>query len=159
MIVVDSNIIAARNLTSSLTSKAEQVERKDPVWIVPTLWRYEFQNILATAMKVRQITPEDAFEIWQRVSGVLAENESEPSPGKVLDLVARYGITSYDAQFIALAMEMGIPCVTEDRALREKFPGVGISMDDFLNPPIPPTIRERRSRYRGRKIRFHGPSL
>ncbi|MCX5912602.1 MAG: type II toxin-antitoxin system VapC family toxin [Deltaproteobacteria bacterium] len=151
MIVVDSNIIAARNLTSSLTSKAEQVERKDPVWIVPTLWRYEFQNILATGMKVRQITPEDAFEIWQRVAGVLAENESEPSPGKVLDLVARYGITSYDAQFIALAMEMGIPCITEDRALREKFPRVGISMDDFLNPPIPRTIRERRLPYRGRK--------
>jgi len=151
MIVVDSNIIAARNLTSSLTSKAEQVERKDPVWIVPTLWRYEFQNILATAMKVRQITPEDAFEIWQRVVDVLAENESEPSPGKVLDLVARYGITSYDAQFIALAMEMGIPCVTEDRALRERFPGVAVSMDDFLPPLIPRTIRERRLPYRSRK--------
>lgn len=148
MIVVDSNIIAARNLTSSLTSKAEQVERKDPVWIVPTIWRYEFQNILATAMKVRQITPEDAFEIWQRVSGVLAENESEPSPAKVLDLVARYGITSYDGQFIALAMEMGIPCVTEDRALREKFPRVGISMDDFLKFPTARTIREKRSAYR-----------
>jgi len=46
MIVVDSNIIAARNLSSVLTSKAEQVEQKDPVWIVPVLWRYEFQNIL-----------------------------------------------------------------------------------------------------------------
>jgi predicted nucleic acid-binding protein len=151
MIVVDSNIIAARNLTSSLTSKAEQVERKDPVWIVPTLWRYEFQNILATAMKVRQITPEDAFEIWQRVAGVLAENESEPSPTKVLDLVAHHGITAYDGQFIALAMEMGIPCVTEDRALREKFPGVAVTMDNFLRPPSFRTIREKRSRYRSRK--------
>ncbi len=46
MIVVDSNIITARNLTSSLTSKAKQVEEKDPVWIVPVLWQYEFQNIL-----------------------------------------------------------------------------------------------------------------
>jgi hypothetical protein len=42
MIVVDSNIITARNLASLLTSKAEQVEKKDPVWIVPFLWRYEF---------------------------------------------------------------------------------------------------------------------
>jgi hypothetical protein len=42
MIVVDSNIITARNLTSVLTSKAEQVEQKDAVWIAPVLWRYEF---------------------------------------------------------------------------------------------------------------------
>jgi hypothetical protein len=44
MIVVDSNIITARNLTSVLSSEAEQVEQKDPVWIVPVLWRYEFQH-------------------------------------------------------------------------------------------------------------------
>ena len=53
MIVVDSNIIAARNLTSVLSAKAEQVEEKDPGWIVPVLWRYEFQNMLATAIKSR----------------------------------------------------------------------------------------------------------
>jgi len=55
MIVVDSNIVTARNLTTSLTSKAKQVEEKDPVWIVPVLWRYEFQNILASAIKAKQI--------------------------------------------------------------------------------------------------------
>ena len=63
MIVVDSNIIAARNLTSVLSAKAEEVEQKDPAWIVPILWRYEFQNILATAIKARQIRPEQAFEV------------------------------------------------------------------------------------------------
>ena len=33
MIVVDSNIVTVRSLTTSLTSKAKQVEGKDPVWI------------------------------------------------------------------------------------------------------------------------------
>lgn len=60
MIVVDSNIVAARNLTTSLTPKAKQVEERGPVWIVPVLWRYEFQNILATAIKAKQIKPEKA---------------------------------------------------------------------------------------------------
>ncbi len=68
MIVVDSNVIAARTLTSVLTSKAEMVEQKDPVWIVPVLWRYEFQNILATAMKAKQIAPEHGLGVWQRVA-------------------------------------------------------------------------------------------
>lgn len=153
MIVVDSNIIAARNLTSALTPKAERVEEKDPVWIVPVLWRYEFQNILATSIKVKQITPDHAWDVWQRVSDILLENESDPSPAKVIDLVAQHGITAYDGQFIALAMEMGVPLVTQDRELQGKFPRVAVSMDDFLKPPITRGIGEERMGYRTRARR------
>jgi predicted nucleic acid-binding protein len=148
MIVVDSTIIAARILSSVLTSKAEQVEKKDPVWIVPVLWRYEFQNILATAIKAKQITPEYALDVWQKVAGILVENESEPSPAKVIDLVAKYGITAYDGQFIALAMEMGILCVTENGELLSKFPRVAVSMSDFLKTPTISSIPEKRRVYR-----------
>ena len=157
MIVVDSNIVAARNLTSSLTSEAKQVEEKDPVWIVPVLWRYEFQNILATAIKAKQIKPEQALDIWEKVSKILTENECEPSASKVIDLVAQHGITAYDGQFIAVAVEMGIPCLTEDQELQEKFPGIAISMDEFLKPESTPeptyVVREAKARYRKRKRR------
>ena len=157
MIVVDSNIVAARNLTSSLTVEAKQVEEKDPVWIVPVLWRYEFQNILATAIKAKQIKPEQALDTWEKVSKVLIENECEPSASRVIDLVAKYGITAYDGQFIAVALEMGIPCLTEDRELQEKFPGIAISMDEFLKPePTPEStyvVREAKPRYRKSKRR------
>jgi predicted nucleic acid-binding protein len=152
MIVVDSNIIAARNLTSALTSKAQQVEQKDPVWIVPVLWRYEFQNILATAMKAKQITSEQALNIWQSVAGILMENESEPSTAGVIELVAHHGITAYDGQFIALAMEMGVPCVTEDQELRGKFPGIAVSMKGFLEPTPADRVSEERETYRTRRI-------
>jgi predicted nucleic acid-binding protein len=151
MIVVDSNIIAARNLTSVLSTKAEQVEQKDPGWIVPVLWRYEFQNILATAIKSKQIRPEQALEVWERVFGVLIENEAEPSPAKVIDLVTQHGITAYDGQFIALATEMGIPCVTEDRALQGKFPNIAVSMEGFLKIQKINGVRETRAKYRKRK--------
>jgi len=151
MIVVDSNIVTARNLTSSLTSIAQQVEEKNPVWIVPVLWRYEFQNILATAIKAKQIKPEQALDIWEKVSKILVENECEPSASKVIDLVAQYGITAYDGQFIAVALEMGIPCVTEDRELQEKFPSIAISMDGFLKPQSSYVVREVRERYRKRR--------
>lgn len=151
MIVVDSNIVAARNLTSSLTSKAERVEEKDAVWIVPVLWRYEFQNILATAIKAKQINSGQALGIWEKVSGILIENECEPSAAKVIDLVAQYGVTAYDGQFIAIALEMGIPCVTEDRELQEKFPGIAISMGEFLAPGSTHVVREMKERYRRRK--------
>jgi predicted nucleic acid-binding protein len=153
MIVVDSNIVAVRNLTRSLTSEAKQVEEKDPVWIVPVLWRYEFQNILATAIKAKQIKLEQALDIWEKVSKILTENESEPSASKVIDLVAQYGITAYDGQFIAVALEMGIPCLTEDRELQDKFPGIAISMKEFLKPESTYVVREAKVRYRRSKKR------
>jgi predicted nucleic acid-binding protein len=151
MIVVDSNIVTTRNLTSSLTSEARQVEEKDPVWIVPVLWRYEFQNILSTAIKSKQIKPEQALDIWEKVSKILIENECEPPASKVIDLVAQYGITAYDGQFIALALEMGIPCVTEDRELQEKFPRIAISMGEFLKPESTYVVGEVKARYRKKK--------
>jgi predicted nucleic acid-binding protein len=151
MIVVDSNIVAARNLTSSLTSEAKQVEEKDPIWIVPVLWRYEFQNILASAIKGKQIKPEQALNVWERVSNILIENEYEPSVSKVVDLVAQYEITAYDGQFIAVALEMEIQCVTEDRELQEKFPGIAISMKEFLKPESTYVVREPKARYHKRK--------
>jgi predicted nucleic acid-binding protein len=154
MIVVDSNIVTARNLTSTPTSKAEEVEKKDPVWIVPVLWRYEFQNILATAIKAKQIRPEQALDIWEKVLKILVENECEPSVSKVIDLVAQYGITAYDGQFIAVAMEMGIPYVTEDRELQEKFPGIAISMDGFLKPQSTLQLHKRPRVNRSPRLRM-----
>ncbi len=160
MIVVDSNVIAARRLTTVLTSKAERIERRDPVWIVPALWRYEFQNILATAIRARQISLTKALEVWEGAETALAENESEPSPARVLDLVARFGITAYDGQFIALAMELGVPCITEDRELRRKFRGVAFSLEDFLESSEQGRVSERRAPYRlqpGSRVRKPPP--
>jgi len=151
MIVVDSNIIAARNLTSFLTSEAIRVEEKDPVWIVPVLWRHEFQNILAGVIKSKQIKPELALNIWDTVSNILMENEYEPSASKVIDLVAHYGITAYDGQFIAVSLEMEILCLTENRELQEKFPGVAISMNEFLKQEPIHVVREPKPRYHKRR--------
>jgi predicted nucleic acid-binding protein len=120
---------------------------------VPVLWQYEFQNILVAAIKAKQITPEHPLGVWQRVAAILVENESEPSPAKVIDLVVQYGITPYDGQFIALAMEMGIPCITEDQELQEKFRGIALSMDDFLGPPTLGVVRKRKAGYRARAQR------
>lgn len=67
------------------------------------------------------------------------------------DLVAQYGITAYDGQFIAVALEMGIPCLTEDRELQQKFPGIAISVGQFLERESTYVVREAKIRYRRKK--------
>ena len=128
MIVVDTNVLAARNLTGVQTRLAEQVEKLDPLWLAPPLWRCEFQNILAKAIWARQLSPEAAMMAWRNALAQMADNEREPSPEHVIDLSARHRITGYDANFMALAMEMGVKCVTEDAELHRKFPELAVSM-------------------------------
>jgi hypothetical protein len=60
-------------------------------------------------------------------------------------------LSTYDGQFIALALEMGVPCVTEDRELQEKFPGVAVSMEEFLEPQHINGVRERKGKYRAKR--------
>jgi predicted nucleic acid-binding protein len=152
MIVVDSNILAARNMEHDKSSLAEQVERIDPIWIVPPLWRYEFQNILAKAIWAKRLTIDTAVETWRQVVTLMAENEHEPSGQKVIDLAGRYRITGYDANFIALAMEMGVLCVTEDGELHDKFPGKALHMDEFIKiNRAEGQVREPRATYRVRR--------
>ena len=152
MIVVDSNVLAARNLTGAQTPLAEQVELIDRLWIVPPLWRYEFQNILAKGLWARQFTADGALHVWRVVMARMADNEHEPSPERVIGLSNDYRVTGYDANFIALAMEMGVMCVTEDGELHKKFPGIAVSMEDFAKPSRSNgEVREPRTAYRTRR--------
>ncbi len=154
MIVVDSNVIAARNLTGMLTELSGLLEKKDPVWIVPPLWRYEFQNILVQTVRARQITCAQSLSLWRTTFAQMLKNEQEPNPVKVLDLSCRYQITGYDANFIALAMDMDIPCITEDRELQVKFPGIAFGMATFLNQPAQTwQVQETQATYRAKKPR------
>ncbi len=158
MIVADSNVLSARNLSSVSTRLAEEVEKRDPVWIVPPLWRYEFQNILATAIRNGQLAPEDASEAWRKASAQLKANEHEPDPEAVIDLAGRHRISGYDANFIALAREMGVRCVTEDGELIRKFPGLAVSMAGFVKAGrTGEGVREARARHIAAAARLFCP--
>ena len=43
-------------------------------------------------------------------------------PDDVFALVSEYGITGYDAQFVALARELNCPLYTQDKEILDKFP-------------------------------------
>jgi predicted nucleic acid-binding protein len=132
VIVVDSNVVVARNLEHEGSALAREVERRDPGWIVPPLWRYEFQNVLVKALWAQRLSVAAALEVWAKASAAIGENEGVPNPVRVLELSARHHVTAYDASFVALALDLGVQCVTEDAELLEKFPGIAVSMAGFV---------------------------
>ena len=122
MIVADSNLIASCVLESAATESARILRASDADWYVPRLWRYEVSNILATMIKVRGLPADVAATILGSLSETLRPYEREPMAEDVFALVAKHGITGYDAHFVALAQEMHCPLYTQDKEILEKFP-------------------------------------
>ena len=49
-----------------------------------------------------------------------------------LAVAAKYAITGYDAQYVALAQSLNVPLITEDRKFHNAVPGIAFSMQEFL---------------------------
>ena len=122
MIVADSNLIASCVLESNATQAALALRERDPDWRVPRLWRYEMLNILATMIKADRLGRDDAEAIYNQLLDTLRGGEEDPSPAEVLALVEEYGISGCDAQFVALARELGVNLYTQDKELLRKLP-------------------------------------
>lgn len=133
MIVIDTNIIAYLILTGEKTILAKQALTIENQWIVPTLWRHEFLNVLVTSIRSQAINVGDALAAWQNGLEVVGGREQDVPMEAALKLAAANQISAYDAQFVALAQLLGIWLVTEDRQLQRKFPEMACSLSQFLS--------------------------
>lgn len=128
MIVVDTNVIAYLYLESEFTARAEDLFRKDPEWAVPVLWRSEFRNILAGAMRRKALTLGEASQVLAEAESLLAGNEHEVASLQVLELVRDSDCSAYDCEFVALARQLDVKLVTLDSQLLRAFPKVAVPL-------------------------------
>ncbi len=133
MIVVDTNIVAYAYLKGDRTSLTQKLRELDSQWRLPTLWRHEFLNLLSMYVQHGGCQATKAVEIWDKVFVNLSPCESVVDMAMALKIACESKISAYDAQFITLAQNLGVPCVTEDNVLLKKFPGVAVSMTDFCS--------------------------
>jgi predicted nucleic acid-binding protein len=132
MIVVDTNIIAYRFIAGDKTDLACSVQKKDSEWIVPVLWRHEFLNVLATMTRANIIHAGEACTIWRSALHVLQHHERPTMYERALCCAVDFSISAYDAEYIALAQQMKVRCITEDMRLLKTFPDIAASMRMFL---------------------------
>ncbi|CAN5689479.1 type II toxin-antitoxin system VapC family toxin [soil metagenome] len=131
MIVADVNTVAYLLINGDKTALAQQIFQKDNNWCTPPLWRHEFLNVLATLVRRGSGEFADMEQIWHTALHLFSGQERAVDPISVLRLAYQSGASAYDAQYIALAQEFGVPCVTEDSTLANKFPTVAYSMQVF----------------------------
>lgn len=134
MIVVDTNIICHRWIPTSYSLEAEKALAKDPDWIAPLLWRSEFRNVLAGALRQKLITLDVAHEIIENAERRFTNRDFAVSSRTVLNLVASSACSAYDCEFVALAEEQRVQLVTLDRQILRNFPRIAVSLGNFIRP-------------------------
>jgi predicted nucleic acid-binding protein len=132
VIVVDTNIICYRWIPSSYSPGAEKTLAKDADWIAPLLWRSEFRNALAGAIRQNLITLAVANDIADKAEWHFVNHEFAVSSRAVLDLIANSACSAYDCEFVALAEEQRVPLITLDRQILRDFPEIAISLGEFV---------------------------
>ena len=138
MIVVDANIIACLLLPGTHTQNARAVFRRDPVWTAPLLWRSEVRNVLATTMRNKHLDLADATLAMNTAIDLLTGGEYAVDSTLVLELAHETGCSAYDCEYVALARELGVPLITEDRGLLTFFPNNSVRARDFASVCSPP---------------------
>ena len=124
MIVVDTNVLAYLWLPGAANRAAEELLRREPRWAAPLLWRSEFRNVLGGLVRRRRLTVDGAIRIAEAAEEQLRDHELAVPAAAVLELVAASGCTAYDCEFVALASELGVALVTEDRQVLAAFPEI-----------------------------------
>lgn len=132
MIVADTNLVAYLLIEGTQTAVAKAVWKRDSHWMLPTIWRSEFLNVLTTAIRAGVLTLEQAHETWHVALTIFGESEVEPEGDEVLDQAARRNLSAYDAQFAVAASDLDVPLVSSERRLLAACPDVAVSPARFL---------------------------
>lgn len=132
MLVVDSNILAYLIIDGVRTSEARRLLDRDPDWHSERLALIELTNVLATAMRVRNLGLAPANAALAEGLDVIESGLHDLAHAEALALASRFGITAYDARYLGIAMALGAPLVTEDRRLRKAAPALTRSLAEAV---------------------------
>jgi len=128
MIVVDSNVIAYCWIRGEQTALAHRLRRLDQDWRAPLLWRSELRNILTGYRRDGSLTEAQVRQIIAAAEAGFTGREHHLPSERVFGVTERYPLSAYDAEFVALAEILGVPLVTEDRAILRCWPGKAFSL-------------------------------
>lgn len=133
MIVADTNIISYLFLPTVYSEKASRLYLQDAEWAAPSLWCSEFRNVLALYIRQQILTLAEALLIQEEAESLMADHEFSVTSVQVLTLTDSSNCSAYDCEFVALAKQLSVKLVTEDKKILREFPEVALSLDDFLN--------------------------
>lgn len=132
MLVVDTNIIAPIYIRGVDTERVLELHRADNLWRTDPLALIEFSNILATYQRSHYLTTSQARACLQEAERFLRPHYVYLTHETAFTIAVRFGVTTYDAHFLAVALHLNTKLVTEDKKLQAAAPDLTQSLAQAL---------------------------
>lgn len=120
MIVIDTCVVFHLFNDTILNKKVQQLVSENPQVILPPIWQEEYANILVKFNRKDTLPHHKILESYSNVVDQLAPHEIPTNKKEALRIALEYNISSYDAQFVELAMRHSLWLVTEDYEILKK---------------------------------------
>lgn len=98
---------------------------------VPNLWHLEITNVLLQSVKRKRIALEDAKQKIADIGCFPIVTDDETSSRAfhdTLNVAEKYGLTSYDAAYLELALRRKLPLATKDVTLAKAAGNAGVPL-------------------------------
>lgn len=121
--IADCSLTAALFLPDESSQAADEFFNRFPVGgtlFVPVLWWQETGNVLANVLRQKRITLSRIFEIFELIEALpisTVSNYGKPYVMALFELARIYGISTYDASYLELAMAHGAGIASLDADL------------------------------------------
>ena len=118
--VIDNSVAAGWVLENQATAYSTHIARRLQTQsaCAPALWEAELTNVLRTACIRQRLDAQRAQQMLLRIDDMSIEVDRHPVPrSELLALALRFGLTTYDAAYLELALRRQLPIATLDQAL------------------------------------------
>jgi len=136
-IVVDSSVSLSWVFTDEATDATEALldRVRDEGGIVPALWEYEVCNALLSAVRRARLDQAAAARIITLLHNInLRVIQAPLDMRRVFVLANAHGLSAYDAAYLDLAMNQGMPLATLDQKLIDAALATGVEILPGLEP-------------------------
>ena len=119
--VLDNSVVSGWFLENQATPYADAVARRlrRERAQVPAIWELEFVNVLRTACVRQRMDAQHAQAVVAQIGALPIDVDRQPvARSELLALALRFGLSSYDAAYLELALRLQCPVATQDDAMR-----------------------------------------
>ena len=123
-LVLDASVALAWCFSDEREAYADAVISylKNHIAVVPALWFFEVANGIAVAERRGRIPPPEIARVINLIAPLAIRFDSDltilHTIANVVRLAQRTKLPAYDAAYLELAIRLGLPLATVDRALR-----------------------------------------
>jgi predicted nucleic acid-binding protein len=127
--VLDNSVVSGWYLENQVSDYSEAVARalRTDRAHVPAIWELELTNVLRTACMRQRMQAQRAQAVLTQLASLPISVDRHPvARSELLALSLRFGLSTYDAAYLELALRLQCPIATCDEALLAAAMAAGV---------------------------------